>query len=203
MLLFFVYRKFRKSAWKRLSMNEKLTYLNEVEKHMAKKQKRNALPVVVDTRATLDQLGHLTLVNGKPRNIAIGLPVLEDPLYRFIALSTIFHEGRHAFQYSVVSKPIRWYQFTYKKWKENWNGYIESAENKTVYQMQVLERDAQNYAIEQMKKRSFTYRNEEDYLRTMKILHNVYEQAELDAVKELGIFYKWKVRNNIKKKRQY
>lgn len=200
MLLFFVYRKFRYGCWKRLRLDEKLYYLAEVERHMAKKQKRDALPVVLDPDAKLEQLGHVTIMHGVPRSIAIGYPVLEDPAFRFIALSTIFHEGRHAFQYTKVNTPLKWYQFTYKRWKENWDGYIASKENQTIYQMQILERDAQTFALEQMKKRAFTFRNDTDYERTMKFLQQTYEQAELDAVKELGLFYKWKVRKKIKKK---
>ena len=137
-------------------------------------------------------------INKNVQKIVLNANLIEQPRYRFHAMETIAHETRHAYQYTVVSKELKWYEFTAKRWRRNWEGYYSSSTDTLIYNNQAVERDAQKYSIKFMKKHK--YKKESDWIETFEAVCHRYNQAELDARKKYGLFYKLKIENKIRKK---
>ena len=86
-----------------------------------------------------------------------------------------------------------------KKWKRNWFGYVSSATDNLMYNNQSVERDAQKYSLKILKQYKGKYSGEKDYNDTYKAVLYRYEQADIQARKEYGLFYKAKIERKIKK----
>ena len=82
-------------------------------------------------------------------------------------------------------------------------GYFSSSTDSVMYNNQSIERDAQKYSIWFLKKHRGRYKNEPDWANTINAVIHRYDQAEEDAFKKYGLFYKFKIENNIRKKSQY
>ena len=131
----------------------------------------------------------------------INIKLLSDPSLRFHALETVLHEGRHAYQYNLISNnKIRFYEFRKKRWKQNYAGYITSAEDNLFYSMQPIERDAQRYAIKKMYKMKRRFKNEDAYHTTLEAMINRYTYTEKQLKEKHGLFYNFKLNRKIKKK---
>ena len=74
--------------------------------------------------------------------------VLSDPLNRMDALDTIFHEGRHAFQYAAAKDPTKYGvdRETARVWENNLRHYIRYEKNPMGYFSQPVEQDARDFA---------------------------------------------------------
>ena len=70
-----------------------------------------------------------------------------------------------------------------------------------MYNNQAVERDAQKYSIKFLRKHKYT--GDPDYERTINIVVGRYEQADEDARKKYGIFYKYKINKNVRKNSKY
>ena len=196
--MLFIFSKFKKRKWVRYNTNKRLKIYQALEKKFAKKQKREPLPVTIHPDDNWKCLGMFTTQDGKKR-IVLNDDLITDIRMRFHGMETILHEGRHAFQYETINKDLPWYAFRAKRWRKNWLGYIPSAESSAAYNNQEVEKDAQKYAFKQMRKLNFKYRNEEDWHKTMQINERRIETSDEKAKKELGIFYKYKIRKMIRK----
>ena len=197
--MLFVYRRFKLRKWKRYSSQKRLRVLQALEKKMAKKQHRDFINVVVHERSDWNCFGMFS-ANSKERKIYVHENLILDPSYRFHALETIIHEGRHATQYEIIHKDkLRWWQFTAKRWKRNFEGYISSNQDSVLYNNQSVERDAQKYTIKWLKKLSSKYKNEKDFHKTLDRNEYRFENAEIQARKKYGLFYKLKMNKKIKK----
>ncbi len=203
MCFFSVYNKFKFKSWAKMSPGKRQIILEKVEKKQSKKLKRPTLPVVINHDPNWNCYGAFTVsANGK-KILYLSISLIEDVSLRYHALETILHEGRHAYQFEqITKKKIGFFNFKAKKWKENYSGYINSAEDKLVYSLQPVERDAQKYSIKFMEGMRFKYRNEEDYHNTMKSMIFRYEQTVKDAKNEMGLFYKSKMNKKIKNKQK-
>lgn len=199
--MLFLYSKFKLRKWKRLSYEKRFKVLTEFEKRIAKKLKVTPLKLEIKYE-DWNCFGAFTVTDGV-KKIIINAKLIEDPRYRFHAIETIAHETRHSFQYSVVDRDLKWYEFTAKRWKRNWMGYFSSSTDKVMYNNQAIERDAQKYSIKILKKHRSKYKNEFDWKNTFDAVTYRYNQAELDARKEYGMFYKMKIENNVRKKSKY
>ena len=51
--------------------------------------------------------------------------------------------------------------------------------------------------------RKHKYKNEKDWVDTYEAVLYRYNQADLDARKEFGVFYKFKIENEIRRKSKY
>lgn len=123
---------------------------------------------------------------------------------QFWALTVLFHEGRHAFQHEEVvenNKPSV-FSKTYK-WKQNFEGYVNYNNNEkfSYYAMQDVERDANKYALKRLKSLHFWFKNELGYQETIKSKQDELDSQVEDAKKELGLFYKLKVKWRSRKER--
>lgn len=199
--LFSIYNKFKYRKWIGFTPARRAKILEKIEEKQAKKLGRKQLPVVINHDPNWHCYGSFEVDNTGRRILYLSINLIENPNLRYHALETILHEGRHAYQYEQISKKhISPFNFKAKKWRANYSGYISSREDKTIYSMQPIERDAQKYAINQMEKHSFKFRNEEDYQATMRSMIYRYEESERQAKRELGIFYKHKMNKKIKNK---
>lgn len=195
--MWFVFSKFKAKKWLKCSYKKRFKVFEAVEKKVAKNLK--IAPVKLELRYDDNWhcFGSYTTESGKPRIILNSL-LLEDIRLRFHALETIAHETRHAYQFNLVSKKLRWYEFKAKRWQRNLQGYFSSKNDSLMYNNQSVERDAQKYSIKFLKKHS--YHGDRDYERTLRVVVDRYEQADEDARKEYGLFYKLKIEKNIKDK---
>ncbi|MBQ7453054.1 MAG: hypothetical protein IJS68_02165 [Clostridia bacterium] len=166
---------------------------------MARKTHREIVPVIVNNTFPDTLLGAFQ-TRGRTKAIFINPILLTEHSLRFHALETIIHEGRHAYQCMVIKGKISPLNFKAKEWKRNYSGYFSANEDKTLYSYQSIERDAQRFTIKMLKRLAFKYRNEEAFAQTLENNIARYEQAELDARKEFGLFYKHKINKRIKQK---
>ena len=198
--MFFVYFRFRGSIWQGYSPEKRLKVLQALEKKMAKKQGRPMVKVEVWPDPEWASLGMFE-VRGNNKTLYINEKLVWNHQLRFFAMETIIHEGRHAFQYYVITnKKLRWYNFKEKRWRDNWAGYIPSSENEAAYNVQAVERDAQSFTLKMLKSLAYKYRNEEAFKATLRANQERYEQSEFDARREFGPFYKHKINKRIKNK---
>ena len=197
--MLFLFSKFKQKKWILLSPNKSIKVYNALEKKFAKKQHREPLNVIIHPDSNWKPLGMFTNTRGK-RIIYLRQDLIDDPKMRFHGMETILHEGRHAYQYQTINKPLHWWQFRAKKWRKNWQGYIPSAESSAAYNNQSVEQDAQKYAYNRMLKLAGKYKNDEDFERTMHTNEYRLEYADDIARKEFGRFYKFKINRMIDKK---
>ena len=196
--MWFVYSRFKLRKWRKYSSQKRLRVLQALENKMAKKNHREPVLVVVHERSDWNCFGMFTATSGQQK-IYVHENLIINPGYRFHALETIIHEGRHATQYKIINNKLKWWQFTAKHWKKNFQGYISSSEDKILYNNQEVERDAQKYTIKWLRKLSGKYINEKDFQITLDRNEYRYEKAETDAKNKYGTFYKIKMRRKINK----
>lgn len=198
--MLFVFSKFKLRKWSKMTSSRRLEVLQALENKMAKKNHREPILVVVYERSDWNCFGMFSVVNGE-KLIYVHENLILDPSYRFHALETIIHEGRHATQYNAITtKKLHWWNIKEKRWKSNFSGYVSSNEDKIMYNNQEVERDAQKYTIKWLEKLENKYHNEEDFYKTVKRNIYRYEKADDDARKKYGIFYKFKMRRKIDKR---
>ena len=119
-------------------------------------------------------------------------------------MNTLFHEGRHAFQYLCCFQKNKYlFPFSYaRKWKKNFQGYANGEKEPiSFYTMQPVERDANKYALNRLKQFRSKFKENEIYENTLKLIEHEYIDDKITAKKELGAFYQIKVAYNNKKKR--
>ncbi len=201
MCIFSIYNKFKFRTWAKLSPGKRQQVLEKIEKKQSKKLKRPTLPVIINSNEDWKCYGSFQVTSDGKQTLVLSINIIDDVSLRYHALETILHEGRHAYQYNqITKKKIGFFNFRAKKWKENYSGYISSAEDRTVYNLQPVERDAQKYAIKFMEGFRRKFKNEADYHNTMKLMIYRYEQTVIQAKNEMGLFYRSKLNKKIKDK---
>ena len=198
--MLFVFSKLKLRKWKKLNPDQRYNVFVAIEKKVAKWL--GIKPLKLEIKYDGDHwncFGAFTTADGKQK-ILINENLLHEQKYRYHALETLAHETRHAYQYSLISRDLKWYEFTAKKWKRNWFGYFSSATDNLMYNNQSVERDAQKYSLKILKKYKGKYSAEEDYNNTYNAVLYRYNKADEDARKQYGLFYKHKIEKNIKKK---
>ncbi len=196
--MLFLFSKFKWKKWNKLTPEKRFMVLRALEKKVAKWLDIEPLDLEIkEGSSNWNCFGAFTATAGGTK-IVLNEMLIYEPQYRFHALETIAHETRHAYQYSVVDRELKWYEFTAKKWKRNWAGYFSSSTDNLMYNNQAVERDAQKYSIKILKRYKGKYGNEEDYNYTLEAVVHRYEQADIDARKRFGLFYKQKIEKNVK-----
>lgn len=197
--MLFLFSKFKKKKWMKSGVEKKFKVLVALEKKVAKQLKIEPLLLELHDDDNWNCFGAFT-VNAEGKKIVLNTNLIYEPRFRFHAMETIVHETRHAYQYNIISKDLKWYEFTAKRWKRNWGAYFTSSADELMYNNQAIERDAQKYSIKFLKKHKYP---DEDYLDTFNAVCYRYEQAELDARKKYGVFYKHKIEKNVKDRYKY
>ncbi len=188
---FLVYNKFKFRKWDKLSLEDRAFAFQKLEMIQARKLHRPVAQVIF---REMDE--HLKGQFIPERNIIFlnKMFVTEDSL-RFDGMFTLFHEGRHAFQHHVCFSGEELGIFSKaRKWKKNFGGYINGAEDEySFYAMQPVERDANKYALSRLK--SFKYRFIEDryYNATVVFEEKCFDDDKFRAKEELGMFYQHKL----------
>ena len=193
--MLFLFSKFKGRKWSRYSAKKRLKILQALEKKVAKSLGIEPLELIIRYDPSWKCFGAFVSGNNL-KAIYINSNLLTEPMFRFHAMETIAHETRHAYQYEIVNKDLKWWQFTAKKWKENWSSYFSSSVDNVMYNNQAVERDAQKFSLKFLKKHRYSDR---EYKFTYQAVLDRYNQAEIDARNEYGIFYKQKIERNIKK----
>lgn len=141
--------------------------------------------------------------------IEINVNLLRDGTNMFLLMSTLLHEGRHAFQYMYVNKEyanksrISKFSKAYK-WKNAIGGYLSERDGNgdyADYANQSIELDANMYAYKQLKKMKRKYSNIEEYTTEISRLEYWFETVENLGREKYGMFYKFKIGR--KNKKQY
>lgn len=201
--MLFIYNKFKLRKWRKYNAVKRLEILQALENKLAKKNHREAIPVVIHERADWSSFGMFTVQNGN-QMIYVHENLLLNPAYRFHALETIIHEGRHATQYAAITKKkLHWWNFREKRWQKNFSGYFSAAEDKIMYNNQEVERDAQKYTINMLNRLAYKYENEEDFITTLERNEARFYNSDAAARKKYGVFYKQKMRKKVDKKSRW
>ena len=193
--MLFLFSKFKGRKWRKYSAEKRYKILVALEKKIAKSLKVEPLELVIREDENWNCFGAMA-VKGDSKIIYINSNLLTIPEYRFHAMETIAHETRHAYQFEIVKQDLKWYQFTAKRWKQNWGSYFSSSVDNVMYNNQSVERDAQKYSLKFLKKHKY---RDIEYKRTYQAVLDRYNQAEINARNEYGIFYKYKIERNIRK----
>lgn len=194
--MLFLFSKFKRKKWLKLSIEKRLKVFVALEKKIAKQLKIEPIKLKMKDDDNWNCFGAL-MVEGNSKLIYLNTNLLYEPRFRFHAMETIAHETRHAYQFSIVSKKLKWYEFTAKRWKRNWEGYYSSSADNVIYNNQAIERDAQKYSIKFLKKHKY---KDDDYINTLDVVEYRYNSAEIEAKKKFGFFYKHKIEKKIKDK---
>ena len=199
--MLFLFGKFKLKKWTKCSYDKRFKCFVEAEKRIAKEF--NIEPLKLELKyEDWNCFGAFMILNDE-KVILLNASLIHEPQYRFHALETIAHETRHAYQHSIVSKKLKWYEFTAKKWQRNWEGYISSSADSVLYNNQAIERDAQKYSIKYLKRLRGKYQNEPHWKETFNAVVDRYEYADEIARKKYGIFYKYKMDKKIKENSKY
>ena len=199
---FLTYNKFKKRKWKRLTPEKRAQVYQQLENIQAKKQKRDACRVVFREMEETSNGVHISAEN----KIQLNSKFVYRPEFRYYGMATLFHEGRHAFQYHAITTKKKLGFFSKaRKWKKNFQGYTSSDQDAySFYSMQPVERDANLYAIRRMRRFRFRYRNDKLFANTLKDKEAQFDEVKNLAKRELGLFYGIRValknRKNRKKK---
>ena len=142
---------FTTSNWANASVSERRDALQELENLFAGVQGRTPRFVQADDLGE-NILGQYSPL--RPDNIVISKQLLEDDAGNFMAMDTVIHEGRHAYQDDCIMwlcTPLSGDILSVAQWRENMPGrggkYFSSGFS---YRYQPVEADAYRYAAVQM-----------------------------------------------------
>ena len=165
------YSLFSDESWADLQVDERLELLQELECRMAVSEGRSPVKVVAEPLGGINKHGRFDSVEGliKINSLLLQtkkIPGMTDGKNMVEALDTIIHEGRHAFQYAVVSGATdganvadddreKWTVnfILYSRTKEDSNDYESNEEyfkDFSFYAFQPIERDAREFAGRKM-----------------------------------------------------
>ncbi len=199
---FRIYNKFKRRKWKKLTIQQRIQALQNLENLEAKKVGRPPYTIVIEKM----NFGGLCCYG--ERKIKIAPDLMYDIERRFYLLHVYFHESRHAYQNFLVNSKKKFCVFSKAyKWKKNYEGPLRQyAENSSIkeysfYEMQPIERDANLYAIKKLKALRFRYIFDPLFKRTLEHEIESFDNVRERAVKNLGIFYRLKVALKSRSKR--
>ena len=200
MFNFLTYLKLKNKNWEHLSLNARVRVFQKMENLEAKRQDRKPMNVVMKNFEG-DIQG---LCDKEAGNIYLSSDFFKKRYSQFFGITVLFHEGRHAFQQEEVEENEKPSVFskTYK-WRKNLQGYVHYDKNEkfSYYAMQDVERDANKYALKRLKKLHFWLKNERGYKETIKSKEDELDIQVENAKKELGLFYKLRVKWRSRKER--
>lgn len=192
MFQFLTYNKLKEKKWLKLSPIKRLKVFQKIEKYVSRKVGRECHDVI--PRALEDTT--YGICSHREKAIYLNEKLFIKDNLQFFALATLFHEQRHAQQFYIISTKKKFFKLSKAyRWKKNMEGYI-NAENKddySYYSMQEVERDANKYAINELKKKRFRYRKERLFAITLEQKIKDYANVKDLAKKELGFFYRLKL----------
>jgi hypothetical protein len=142
---------FHPEYWKQMPLDKRVQLLQDLENDQAGKSGRSPYTVKPVAMERLRQCGS---AKHDKRQIHVNEAHIRNNNLEFIAIDTVLHEGRHAYQRDVVENRIKHLNSEQAQiWKENADVYVNNSEKMfLVYYNQPLERDAQDYAYNELNK---------------------------------------------------
>ena len=197
----FLFSKFKQRKWIKLSAAKRQQVLQRLENKMARRAGRNPLPISVVTNPDWYCFGMYEKKAGK-ETLHLNISLLTKPELRFQAMATVLHEGRHATQQFVISNDLAWFQFKARRWKRNMRAYVSSNDDKNLYQIQEVERDAQIFVLKKLGSWRHKYDEEQDFVRTYGALKKQFDKNENAAKQKYGSFYRAKINREIRRRKK-
>lgn len=199
---YFLFLKFKTRKWIKYNSKKRFKYLQGFEQYFASIQRRNPCNLVVSQTFPSNVFGEFREENWE---IIINNSLLMDDDLMFKCMSTLLHEGRHAYQNThvnnVYNKNKKVFKFSKAyKWRNSFGGYMDASNSDYVdYANQSIELDANMYAYKQLKKLKNKYKNEKLYYEEMCRLEQWLEEAQKMGKEKYGVFYKFKIGRKNKK----
>ncbi len=194
MFNFLTYWKLKNRRWQKLGKKKRIKVFQKMENIEAKRQGRRPL-VILSSRLEENMQGLCDMHSGE---MLLSEEFFLQKHNQFLGLTILFHEGRHAFQHNEAEKTQEKNAFFSKrnKWKKGLECYVNYDKNDkfSYYAMQDVERDANVYALKRLKSLEFWFKNEEGFLLALQQKQRELNEQVTRAKKELGIFYKLKVK---------
>ena len=122
--MWFLFSKFKAKKWLKYSYEKRFKIFVALEKKVAKQLKIEPLILELHEEEEWNCFGAFTVNNGL-KKIVLNQNLIYEPRFRFHAMETIAHETRHAYQYGIISKDLKWYEFTAKKWKRKSDSFCK------------------------------------------------------------------------------
>ena len=201
---FFLFLKFRLKKWQKYSPQKRLKCLQKFENYFARKQHRESCEVVLRNDLPQNTYGQFQQQNWC---IYLNSYLIYDARYMFLCMSTLLHEGRHAYQHMVVKntyeKKSRIFKFSKAyKWNNAMQGYLSTSQGDSYadYANQSIELDANMYAYKQLKKVKRKYKDQKLYDYEIKELEDWFEHVAKLGKEQYGFFYKYKIGKKNKKR---
>jgi len=201
MFKFLTYNKLKEAKWLKLSPIKRLKVFQKIEKFVSRKVGRKRYDIVPKKMEDTSY----GMCSHRDKTIYLNEKFFTKDNIQFFALATLYHEQRHAEQFYIISTKKKFFKLSKAyRWKKNMEGYI-NAENKddySYYSMQEVERDANKYAINALKKHRFRFRKERLYFISLNERIKDFENVKDLAKKELGFFYRIKLLLRERKERK-
>lgn len=188
---FLTYNKFKFRKWDKMSLSDRAYAFQKLEIIQARKLGRPVCQVIF---RPMEEHLKGQFIPGKDV-IYLNQMFIEEDALRFDGMFTLFHEGRHAFQHNVCFSGKELGLFSKaRKWQKNFGGYINGAEDEySFYAMQPIERDANKYALQRLKKFQYRFIDDRYYNATVRFEEKCFDDDRFRAKEELGYFYKLKL----------
>ena len=199
---FFLFLKFRYKKWQKYSAQKHFKCLQKFEDFYAHKQHRQPCKLVLGQNLPSNVYG---VFKGDDWTITVNPNLIYNSNLMFCSMSTLLHEGRHAFQRThvknVYSSNKRVFKFSKAyKWRNSFGGYLDTTNSDyTDYANQSIELDANMYAYKQLKKLSHKYKKEKLYFAEVYRLEDWFKDVAKMGKEKYGIFYKFKIGRKNKK----
>lgn len=144
--------------WKGLSIRDKLEHLQRVVNYECEKMGCNSVPITADSLPERQDLYNAAVYKKELKEIVISFRTLNYEMYEAV-LHSIIHETRHHYQQEVIKSldenflentSLEYFNKV-KEWQKEFEGYTNLVQGETVYFEQVVEKDANEYADEELK----------------------------------------------------
>lgn len=141
--------------WRKLSFEQRLQALQDLENDHAAKAGRQAFTVKAAAMKYIGSCGEAVF---KHKTILINQSHIQSDKLYLVAMATTLHEGRHAYQRAVVEDQVpHKNREQVRLWRINTQVYIPMADGTEIlYRFQPLERDAEAYARFEMNELIFS-----------------------------------------------
>ncbi|KJS30769.1 MAG: hypothetical protein VR64_14660 [Desulfatitalea sp. BRH_c12] len=136
---------FMPELWQHLTFDQRVAALQVLENDHASQSGREPYQIKPMEMPDISHGGQMVAAE---KLIVINAAHIQNPTYEYVALYTVLHEGRHAYQRAAIEKEgFHPDHEQVRSWKENAVFYIPSSEQMYIpYRIQPLERDANAYA---------------------------------------------------------
>jgi hypothetical protein len=173
-------------------INERFAKLIEIEKIYAEHEGRKPSNLILDDTLPANIAG---TTQNDGLHISKAMLANDSNEDRYDSISTVIHEGRHAYQRYCVSQsnnlPENKLTEQVRAWKENENEYIrQDTKSRYMYKCESVERDAYSFEGKQVAR---IFDKEKEYAQFQTNLNKSIKESQNEATGELGNNYEQKM----------